>query len=135
SLDSRWAHRPNFDWNKAELRHQSGTIEHRIFTALKKMIAVRKEILSFADFNNRELIPMDNPHLFVFSRFNLSAHGGDVLVVGNFDAKPQYLDLNSLGRSLKFKYGQIKDLYSGDRPAIFNDQLVVPPYHFYWLSD
>ncbi len=135
SHDSRWAHRPNFDWSKAELRHQPGTIEHRIFTAMKKMIAVRKEILSFADFNNRELIHVDNPHLFVFSRFNITAHGGDVLVVGNFDARPQHLDLNSLSSFPKFRYGQIRDLYSGDRPAIFNDQLVVPPYHFYWLSD
>ena len=33
------------------------------------MIAVRKEIQVFADFNNRELIEVDNPHLFVFDRY------------------------------------------------------------------
>ena len=133
--DSRWAHRPKVDWEKAELRHQSGTVEHRIFSALKKMIAVRKEIPAFADFNNRELIHVDNPHLFVFSRFSLQRPSSGVLVVGNFDARPQYLDLNIVNQSIRIRHGQIRDLYSGDVPALFKDQLVIPPYHFYWLSE
>lgn len=132
--DSRWAHRPIINWERAELRHQPGTIEHRIFTALKKMIAVRKEIIPFSDFNNRELIHVDNPHLFVFSRFSLTHHAGGVVVVGNFDAKPQSLDLSALGQGFRLESGQIRDLYSGETPAIFKDQLVIPPYHFYWLS-
>jgi amylosucrase len=99
------------------------------------MIAVRKEISAFADFNNRALIPVDNPHLFVFSRFNLRRAYSGVLVVGNFDARPQYLDLNIVNKHLTLQHRQVKDLYSGDTPAMFKDQLVIPPYHFYWLSD
>jgi len=133
--DSRWAHRPNIDWEKAELRHQSGTVEHRIFNALKKMIAIRKEIPSFADFNNRELIHVDNPHLFIFSRFNLTSSSNPILVVGNFDAHPQHMDLQSISQKFMFHLGQIVDLYSGESPALFNDQLVIPPYQFYWLAD
>mgnify|MGYP002713062962 CR=1 FL=1 len=133
--DSRWAHRPHIDWNKAELRYQSGTVEHRIFNALRKMIAVRKEIGAFADFNNRELIHVDNPHLFVFSRFNLQGAYSGVLVVCNFDAHPQYLDLKTVDRHFYMKHGNIRDLFSGETPALFKDQLVIPPYHFYWLSD
>jgi len=34
--DSRWVHRSHFDWDKAEKRHQSGTVEQRIFSSLKK---------------------------------------------------------------------------------------------------
>lgn len=132
--DTRWAHRPHINWERATLRHQSGTIEHRIFSAIKKMIAVRKEISAFADFNNRELIQVDNPHLFAFSRFDLSHAASSVLVVGNFDAKPQYLDLEPMGRYFRLEHAKLRDLYSGDTPAVFKDQLVVPPYHFYWLS-
>jgi len=135
SNDSRWAHRPKIDWEKAERRHQPGTIEYRIFNALKKMIAVRKEIAAFADFNNRDLIHVDNPHVFVFSRTDLTHTTGGVLVVCNFDANPQYLDLAPLSKSFRLDYTRVKDLYSGDSPAIFKDQLVIPPYHFYWLSD
>ncbi|MDH5612609.1 MAG: alpha-amylase family glycosyl hydrolase [Gammaproteobacteria bacterium] len=133
--DSRWAHRPNFDWDKADKRHIPGSIEHRIFTGLKKMIAIRKEIPAFADFNNRELIPLENPNLFAFTRFNLSRPSGRVLVVCNFDASPQYLDLSNHSIKAILGYGQIRDLYTGDTPAMFKQQLVIPPFQFYWLSD
>ena len=133
--DSRWAHRPKIDWKIADKRHQSGTIEYRIFSALKKMIAVRKEIPAFADFNNRELIAVDNPHLFVFSRFNPAQTANHVLVVANFDARPQHLDMSHPRIKSMFPLGQVRDLYSGETPSMFKDQLVIPPYHFYWLSD
>ncbi len=133
--DTRWAHRPQIDWDKAELRHQSGTVEHRIFNAIKKMIAVRKEIPAFADFNNRELIHLENAHLFAFLRFNLQRPSSSVLVVGNFDARPQYLDLNAITGKFRFERSQLRDLYSGETPVLFKDQLIIPPYHFYWLSD
>mgnify|MGYP002281173147 CR=1 FL=1 len=106
-----------------------------IFNALKKMIAIRKEIPSFADFNNRELIHVGNPHLFIFSRFNLTSSSNPVLIVGNFDAHPQYLDLQSISNKFMFHLGQIVDLYSGESPALFNDQLVIPPDQFYWLAN
>ena len=133
--DSRWAHRPKFDWEKAELRRQPGTIENRIFDGLKKMIAVRKEIPAFSDFNNRELIDVGNPHLFVFSRFNLTRASGGVIVVANFDVAPQYLDLNMLSKKNLLQYEQLKDLHSGESPAMFKEQLVIPPLQFYWLTD
>jgi amylosucrase len=132
--DTRWSHRPVFDWKRAELRHQKGTIEYQLFNAIKKMISVRKEVPAFADFNNRELIHVDNPHLFVFSRFNLTRTGGDVLVVVNFDAEPQRLDVDHPQVFSTLSHGQVRDLISGDRPEIFDGQLVIPAYHYYWLT-
>jgi amylosucrase len=133
--DSRWTHRPRINWEKAELRNTPGTIEHRLFSALKKMIAVRKEISAFADFNNRELLDVGNPHLFVFARFEYDQPTSRVLVVANFDSDPQHLNLEDIGRKAYFRNGAIRDLYSGDKPAMFNEDLVVPPYRFYWLTD
>lgn len=131
--DSRWMHRPNLDWNKMELRNKPGTVENQIFDSLKKMIAVRKEINSFADFNNREIIDVSNDHLFVFLRINLRADER-VLVVGNFDESPQYLDLSDLRQKGICQYGQVTDLYSGESPVLFKNQLIIPPLRFYWLS-
>lgn len=133
--DTRWTHRPNFDWNKADLRHQSGTIENKLFNATKKMISVRKEVPAFADFNNRELIHVENTHLFVFSRFEVSRSLGGVLIVVNFDARPQHLNLDDPHIKSIISSNHIKDLVSGDTPSIFKGQLVIPPYHFYWLTD
>ena len=133
--DSRWMHRPRIDWDKVALRKQHGSVEQRIFDGLQKMIAVRKSIPAFADFNNRDLIETGNPHLFVFMRDLPMMDSGQVLVVGNFDSSPQSLDLSDLGSHGRFDYSQLRDLYTGDLPRMFKNQLVIPPHRFYWLSD
>jgi len=133
--DSRWVHRPVIDWEKAGNRNISGTVEYKIFSALKRMIAVRKEIDVFADFNNRELINVENPHLFVFGRYNLNKQSEGVLVVANFDGKPQSLNLSDVGSWASNQYGQMIDLYSGQSPDFFNDTLVIPGFGFYWLRE
>ncbi|WP_031434968.1 alpha-amylase family glycosyl hydrolase [Methylomarinum vadi] len=133
--DTRWVHRPTIDWDKAARRNASGTVEYEIFSALKRMIAVRKEIATFADFNNRELIEVENPHLFIFERYNLNKQSENVLVVANFDSKPQSLKLEDIAHWSEPQYGQLIDLYSGQYPDIFNNTLVVPGFGFYWLSE
>ena len=133
--DSRWIHRPRIDWKKAEQRHHHGSVEQRLFEGLQKMIAVRKATPAFADFNNRELLSVQNPHLFVFLRSHPERAGETVLVVGNFDVNPQYMALSDLGNRGAFAYGQLTDLYTGQSPAQFKDRLVVPPRRFYWLTD
>lgn len=133
--DNRWLHRPKIDWEKAERRRQHGSPEQQIFDGLKKMIAARKNIPAFADFNNRELLDTGNPHLFVFMRTNPRQLNDNVLVIGNFDSTPQSLTLSDLGNRGNFEYGKLKDLYSGESPRMFKDQLVIPPHQFYWLSD
>ena len=133
--DSRWVHRPVIDWENAENRKIPGTIEYKIFSTLKRMIAVRKEIDVFADFNNRELIEVHNPHLFVFGRYNLHKHTEGVLVVANFDGKPQHLDLNDVSNWIGNQHAQLVDLYSGRSPDIFKETLVVPGFGFYWLCE
>ena len=132
--DTRWIHRPNIDWEKAGRRHQRGTPEQRLFEGIARMIAARKNIPAFADFNNRELIDSGNPHLFVFMRSNPFDLHDDVLVVANFDSAPQTLDLADLGNRSQFGFSRLRDLYTGEAPAHFRDRLVVPPRRFYWLS-
>ncbi|MCW8799797.1 MAG: alpha-amylase family glycosyl hydrolase [Desulfobacter sp.] len=132
--DSRWVHRPWFDWEKAERRNRPGTVEYKIFTALKQMISIRKEITVFADFNNRELIEVENPHLFVFGRYHLQQPSEQVLVVANFSEHVQHLNLDDLG-TWKAQYKTLVDLYSGESPDIFKNSLVIPGYSFYWLCE
>jgi len=133
--DSRWIHRPSIDWNKAELRNSPGSVEFRIFTALKKLITVRKEIPAFADFNGRELLEVENPHLLAYAQSDHCNSSSRVVVVGNFDATPQHLDLDMLQRMGFFKLGLITDLCTGESPPVFNGQLAIPAYGFYWLSE
>ncbi len=133
--DSRWVHRPKIDWTKNKKRLQRGTVEQQIFDGLKRLISVRKSVPAFADFNNRELLSVDNEHLFVFMRNHPERANETIVVVANFDVKPQYLDLKNLKNRGQFNYGHPQDLASGETPAMFKEQLVVPPLRFYWLTD
>ncbi|MDX1352592.1 MAG: alpha-amylase family glycosyl hydrolase [Thiomicrorhabdus sp.] len=133
--DNRWVHRPYINWQKAEQRHISGTIEYEIFNGIKKMIAVRKEVNVFADFNNRELIDVDNANLFVFNRFNPQKSSDRVLVVANFNDQPQKLDLEDVEGWGRYNQSQLFDLYSRQKPEIYNNTLVIPGLSFYWLRE
>ncbi len=134
SNDNRWVHRPKIDWEKAELRKKQGTPQHAIFTAMKKMIAIRKEISAFADFNNRELLHLENEHLLGFIRFDHQYLSTKVLVLANFDVNPQYLDLSTLSHAGFSIYTQFIDLYSGKKPSQHDQHIVLQGYQFYWLT-
>lgn len=132
--DTRWVHRPAINWDQAARRNIPGTVEYEIFSALKRMIAVRKEINAFADYNNRELIDVNNPHLFAFGRYVIDNPGDKVLVVANFSNCPQHLDLKDLGTWAP-QYRPPIDLYRGESPDIFKNSLVIQGYGFYWLRE
>jgi len=134
SDDNRWIHRPKINWERADSRNKKGTAEFAIFNALKKMIAIRKETSAFADFNNREIIDVDNEHLLCFIRFDYQRPSERVLVVANFDENPQYLDLYLLRSNGIDPFGQFIDLYTGGKPAQFEQRVVLQGYQFYWLS-
>jgi len=133
--DSRWLHRPTIDWDKAELRNQPGSIEYRIFNGLKKMIAVRKEIPAFADYNNRKLLEVENPHLFVFLRLDPQNSREKVLVVANFDDQPQWMSFETLTLMGFSQCQNITDIYTGKSPKMVDDNIVISPLSFYWLSE
>lgn len=132
--DNRWLHRPAYDWDRAELRHQRGSVEQRIFDGLRNMISTRKTLVALADFNNRELIDVGNPHLFVFTRTNPAIAQDSVLVVANFNDKPEQFDLLDMRNRGRFGFGELRDALSGASPARFNDQLVIPAFGSYWLT-
>jgi amylosucrase len=39
--DNRWVHRPRMDWAAAQRRHSPGTVEHRVWHALRAQARVR----------------------------------------------------------------------------------------------
>jgi amylosucrase len=133
--DNRWMNRSYFDWDKAKKRHQTGTVEQRIFSALKKMIALRKETTAFADFDNRQLLTVDNPNVLVFSRSDPQQNRNRVLVVVKFNDEVQTLAIEALRAYGFFQPDAMKDLCTGTRVEAENDALVLPPLSCQWLTD
>jgi len=134
-LDTRWAHRSRFDWNKADKRHKTGTVEQRIFSVLKKMIALRKETPAFADFDNRQLLAVDNPKLLVFTRTDPQNSRNRVLVVANFSVEAQALQIASLRSLGLFQQDVMRNICTGAQVTLENDTLTIPALCFYWLTD
>lgn len=135
AADNRWINRSNFDWNKAKKRHQTGTVEQRIFSALKKMIVLRKETTAFADMDNRQLLDVDTPNLLVFSRVDPSNSRNRVLVVANFNVEAQTLPSDALISNGFLQPEAMKDLCTGERIEVSNDMIVLPPLSCLWLTD
>lgn len=132
--DSRWIHRPAMNWQKNELRKEKGTIEQRIFSGLKKMIATRKEITAFADHNNRTLIVLDNPHLFCFMRFDGSGSHPRVLVVCNFDHTAQAFNIDCLRKLGLLMHSNVKDLLTDQTLDLSSFNISLEPLGMLWLE-
>ena len=135
SGDSRWLHRPKFDWQQVDRRLERGSTEYRIFTAIRKMIALRKETSAFSDFNNRVLLELSNESCFAFLRYNHQNHSDKVLVVANFSAQPQYLEMEELMLSVHLDASHLVDLWTGSSPTSLSNNLVLSAYQFYWLVE
>jgi amylosucrase len=131
--DSRWLHRGSFDWERAERRKQPGTVEHTLFSQIQTLIAVRKALPAFADFNNRELLHFDNPHLLGLLRSNPQQRSDSVFVIANFDTQPQVLDLHWLSHHGITPQSRLVDLCSGRAPADHDPHLAIGALQCCWL--
>lgn len=134
-LDTRWAHRSRFDWSKADKRHKKGTVEFRIFSELKKMIALRKETPAFADFDNRQLLAVENQNLLAFIRTDPQNSRSKVLVVGNFSVEAQMLQISSLRSFGLFQQDSMRNICTGAPVAVEKDAIIIPALCCYWLTD
>ena len=123
--DSRWLHRAPMDWEKAEKRHDMGTVEGILFTSIKEMIQVRKDNSIFA--SNIPSIPVDtgNKAVFAFNRED------KMLVLANFSEERQTVNCNAVNW-----FGlpwELHDLFQGKSVPLW-ENIVLGPYEYLWLA-
>jgi amylosucrase len=115
ATDSRWIHRPRFDWHRAERRHQQGTIEARIHGSLSRMLALRTTIPALGGGNRYRPLDLGNDHVYA------AVVGDEALVVlGNFSAQPQTVKV----------HGYFSDILTG-QPT--HETCTLEPYELRWL--
>ncbi len=88
SYDNRWMHRPITDWEKNEKTQQKGTIEHSVFSATQKLIALRKKFDVMADHKNLTWITPHNRHVAVYMRSNATRR---VYCLFNFSSEEAFV--------------------------------------------
>jgi amylosucrase len=66
--DNRWVHRPPMPWDSVDRRHMAGTVEYRIWHALRHVITVRSSLPSLDASVESEILDPVNPAVLVFLR-------------------------------------------------------------------
>jgi len=125
--DSRWVHRPPFDWERSEHRYDAASVVGRVYQGLLRLIQVRTQNLAF-DRAETQLVDIGNEHVFMFFR-NQGEHSA--LVIGNFSENEQEIPAKRL-RSLGLRKTLV-DMVAGE-VITAGRSLELAPYQFMVLA-
>ncbi len=119
--DTRWLHRPAFDWGRAELRRDPETVPGRIYHGLLRLLQLRTQNHAFRR-SETEIADTGNKHVFGFLR---SGEDDMVFVLANFSEEEQPLEARRL-RQMGMRKTFV-DLYAG-RTITATRELILEPY-------
>ncbi|MCI7018289.1 MAG: alpha-amylase family glycosyl hydrolase [Clostridiales bacterium] len=120
AADSRYLHRGNFDWEKAELRKDTATYQGKLFAALRKLETIRGSEPVFR--SDAKMTAFDTGSVNVLG---IRRDLGDEHFIGLFNFSPKNVPLLMRGENGV-------DLL---RPEItVNTQIELPPYGFIWMK-
>ncbi len=126
AADNRWIHRPRMDWAVAERRHVEGTLEHRIWHAIRDTVSVRAGLPSLDAAVESEIADPVNPAVLVVVR----RHPVQTLV-GVYNVSPEQ---QALPRWVVPVGNWATDALTGEQP-MDDDALSLEPYEVRWFVD
>jgi amylosucrase len=86
--DNRWVHRPRMPWDRAQRRHEPGTLEHRVFRGIRHLVTVRSALPALEASVETEVLDPVNPAVLVWLRH---APAQTLVAVHNVTPEPQTL--------------------------------------------
>ncbi|GJM28455.1 MAG: alpha-amylase [Cyclobacteriaceae bacterium] len=137
--DSRWMHRADMNWESADKRHVPDSVQQQIFTAIQKLIEIRKSTPDWMDLNNRRLVYCENQHVLAFIRTGpLPADSGlketKTLTIANFDSVKQLINRDLLREQGFDQSENLIDKFTGLPLSFKNGFIQLLPYQFYFIS-
>ena len=127
--DNRWLHRPKMDWEKADLRLKSGTIEYKLFNIIANFSRSRKQLPSLHGLSEEKIILVKNDAIFCVEK---SLKGQNVILLANFSKEYQWV--NKLDLPIITQSDNYKDHITNQNLSFPGDVIILPPYGIYWLS-
>jgi amylosucrase len=118
--DNRWVHRPHLPWDVAERRHEQGSLEHRVWSALRHAAAVRAGLPAMHASVESELLDPVNPAVLAWVR---RAPAQTLVALHNLSPEPQLWPRDAVPLP-----DPLWDALSGVSAG-----LVLPPYGVLWL--
>lgn len=119
--DSRWIHRPKFDWTRADERFDRESLVSKIYSGMLKLAQIRQKNMAFTRAET-ELVDTDNKHVLAYFRHHEEQ---SVLVLANFSEEEQIISAKRL-RMLGLRK-TITDIIDG-KTIVATQQLVMDPY-------
>ncbi len=86
--DNRWMHRPVIDWEKNLRINDAASVEGRVYTATRRLIAIRNKLPMIADAKNLTWLTPHNNHVAGYLR---TLEDRRVYCLFNFSDQPQSL--------------------------------------------
>ena len=128
AADSRWMHRPVMDWNKVANRHDTSTIEGRLFTGFMRIVSTRRKTAQLNSRYDTDILQTGHPHLFTLANRHPL---GTLACVYNFSDSTQHLNVQPLYES---GIVELYDNLSGREISVHNDVIELAPYARLWLT-
>jgi amylosucrase len=126
--DNRWMHRPPMDWAAADRRLLPGTIEERLFRALRRLGAARAATPHLHASVPLEVVDAANRRLFAFVRRD--PRHGPLLALHNFSPEAQAID----NGWLRGWFGRDPVDRLSQEPVALGSPAEIPGYGAIWLT-
>ena len=119
--DSRYLHRGDMDWKKAENRKEAGTVQEKIYSMIQKMIQIRGQYPVFETGAKVWTVDTWDDHVLGIGRY---LDGEKLIALFNFSEEPKMAWINE-------QDGEYVDLFTGEKMEAAGIQMA--PYGYHWL--
>jgi len=125
--DNRWMHRPGMPWDRAALRNQEGSLEHRVYSGLRKLISARKRLTGLHAAVESSVAAGSDPSVLIVTRRHPA---GDIAQVYNFSERDTWVAWKEVGSPLRNANEEI----SRSPIDMATDGINLAPYGSLWIS-
>ena len=129
-LDNRWMHRPLMDWDLAARRHDPGSLEGRVFAAIRRLGDARRSLLALRGGGRTEILPTENRSVLCYRRIH--PRSAPFLALTNFSDVTQAADAGVIARAGLRDPVHVHS--STGRLDITGTGIELPPWSFTWLT-
>lgn len=119
--DSRYIHRGDMDWEKAENRTDKTTIQGKLYSAIQEMIKIRSRYKVFETGADMWTLETWENNVLAIGRY---LDGEKVIALFNFSEEPRMAWINE-------QDGEYEDLFTGKKMKASG--IMMPAYGYYWL--
>jgi amylosucrase len=128
--DNRWMHRPLMDWSAAARRRDPGSLEGRMFAAIRALARARRSLLALRSGGTTELLPTENRSVLAYRRTH--PRSAPFLSLTNFSDIPRSADAAILARAGLRDPVHVHSTIG--KLALADGQIELPPWSFVWLT-